>query len=312
MQFTAPGHQERVGVAGVVDAQRDIGQHLFREAVAQVARGHVLAVATRKRRRVDLEIHRQRRLVDHDRRQRLGRIDRSERRADREFVDAGDEHDVAGLRGLDRRALDSGEREASARPSPSAQPARRRAVRSIRRPPVRPRGGRGGSGRCRAARRSSNNRARQSGTAAAGRGRPPEWARARGSFRTAGACRRLRRAECTLATLTSSVAQPFNADAYTTGKSSCSSVAPIRSKSSNVWLTTHSGRAPGRSTLFTTTIGARPSFSAFSVTKRVCGIGPSTASTSSRTPSTIPSTRSTSPPKSAWPGVSTMLMWVSP
>jgi hypothetical protein len=35
------------------------------------------------------------------------------------------------------------------------------------------------------------------------------------------------------------------------------------------------------------------------VTKRVCGIGPSTASTSKSTESTIDSTRSTSPPKSA-------------
>ena len=43
-------------------------------------------------------------------------------------------------------------------------------------------------------------------------------------------------------------------------------------------------------------------------TKRVCGMGPSKASTSSRTPSAIFSTRSTSPPKSAWPGVSMMLM----
>ena len=42
-------------------------------------------------------------------------------------------------------------------------------------------------------------------------------------------------------------------------------------------------------------------------TKRVCGSGPS-ASTSSRTPSTIVSARSTSPPKSACPGVSTMLI----
>ena len=42
--------------------------------------------------------------------------------------------------------------------------------------------------------------------------------------------------------------------------------------------------------------------SAFRVTKRVCGIGPSTASTRSSTPSTIDSTRSTSPPKSACPG----------
>ena len=49
--------------------------------------------------------------------------------------------------------------------------------------------------------------------------------------------------ECAFATLTSVVAQPFNADAYTTGKSSCASVAPMRSKSSKVWLTTHSGRA---------------------------------------------------------------------
>jgi hypothetical protein len=85
----------------------------------------------------------------------------------------------------------------------------------------------------------------------------------------------------------------------------------MRSNNSNVWLTTHSGRAPGRSTLLTTTIGCSPSCKAFSVTKRVCGIGPSTASTSSSTPSTIPSTRSTSPPKSAWPGVSTMLISVS-
>ncbi len=40
----------------------------------------------------------------------------------------------------------------------------------------------------------------------------------------------------------------------------------------------------------------------------VCGIGPSAASTSTIAPSTIDRMRSTSPPKSAWPGVSTMLM----
>ena len=43
-------------------------------------------------------------------------------------------------------------------------------------------------------------------------------------------------------------------------------------------------------------------------TKRVWGKGPSAASTRSRTPSTSVSVRSTSPPKSAWPGVSTMLI----
>ncbi len=39
-------------------------------------------------------------------------------------------------------------------------------------------------------------------------------------------------------------------------------------------------------------------------------MGPSKASTSRQTESTILRTRSTSPPKSAWPGVSTMLMRV--
>jgi hypothetical protein len=56
----------------------------------------------------------------------------------------------------------------------------------------------------------------------------------------------------------------------------------------------------------------RPSSSALRSTKRVCGMTPSTASTSSSTPSTMFSTRSTSPPKSAWPGVSTMLILTPP
>src|SRR3954454_20525855 len=66
-------------------------------------------------------------------------------------------------------------------------------------------------------------------------------------------------------------------------------------------------RASGRSTLLTTRMTGRRASSALRSTKRVCGSGPSLASTSSRTPSTIVSPRSTSPPKSAWPGVSTML-----
>lgn len=148
---------------------------------------------------------------------------------------------------------------------------------------------------------------------------------------------------------------PLTPDAYTMGKSHCSSLAPRSMNSSKVESTTHSGRAAGRSILFTTTTtwvrggGGRwegasvrqgckgcaqwahqaqgrirpvrmrgfsgpplacprpllacPTFlfscSAFLVTKRVCGIGPSTLSTSSTTPSHMLSTRSTSPPKSA-------------
>ena len=61
-------------------------------------------------------------------------------------------------------------------------------------------------------------------------------------------------------------------------------------------------RASGRSTLLMTRITGSRASSALRSTKRVCGSGPSAASTSSSTPSTIASARSTSPPKSAWPG----------
>ncbi len=95
------------------------------------------------------------------------------------------------------------------------------------------------------------------------------------------------------------------------GKSSCSSVASSAANRSKHSLTTSLGRASGLSTLLTQTIGFRPIFSALPTTNLVCGIGPSAASTSTIAPSTIDRMRSTSPPKSAWPGVSTMLMRVS-
>ena len=85
-------------------------------------------------------------------------------------------------------------------------------------------------------------------------------------------------------------------------------MAPRSAIRSKVRSTTSSGRASIRSILLTTTMGLRPSSKALRSTKRVWGIGPSAASTRRRQPSTMPSTRSTSPPKSVWPGVSTMLI----
>jgi len=106
----------------------------------------------------------------------------------------------------------------------------------------------------------------------------------------------------------SRAAQPCLAEAYSTGKSSCSSVAPSDAKRSNSWEWTSPQRcavAEGRSALFRTTMGVSPRASALPSTNLVWLSGPSDASTSSTAPSTIPSTRSTSPPKSACPGVST-------
>ncbi len=82
-------------------------------------------------------------------------------------------------------------------------------------------------------------------------------------------------------------------------------------KSSRTSSKTSLGRAPGLSILFKTTIGLTPASKAFFNTKRVCGIGPSYASTSNKAPSTMCMIRSTSPPKSACPGVSKMLIVVS-
>src|SRR3954447_24894129 len=109
-----------------------------------------------------------------------------------------------------------------------------------------------------------------------------------------------------------SPARPSRAIAYTMGNSICSGLASRSRKSSYTSSTTSLVRASGRSTLLTTSTTGSFASSALRRTKRVCGSGPSEASTRSSTPSTIVSPRSTSPPKSAWPGVSTMLIFTSP
>ena len=105
--------------------------------------------------------------------------------------------------------------------------------------------------------------------------------------------------------------QPLRPDPYRMGKSSCSSVASRFAKRSKISFKTSRWRSSGRSILLMATMGRRPRFRAFETTNLVCGSGPSDASTRTITPSTMFKMRSTSPPKSAWPGVSTMLMRIS-
>ena len=69
-----------------------------------------------------------------------------------------------------------------------------------------------------------------------------------------------------------------------------------------------SGRRGGVGLLDVTRMTGRLASSVLRSTNLVWGSGPSLASTSRMARSTIDSPRSTSPPKSAWPGVSTMLM----
>ncbi len=83
-------------------------------------------------------------------------------------------------------------------------------------------------------------------------------------------------------------------------------------KSSYTSSTTSLMRASGRSTLLMHRMTGILAAKALRRTNRVCGSGPSEASTSSTTPSTMDRPRSTSPPKSAWPGVSMMLRVMPP
>ena len=92
---------------------------------------------------------------------------------------------------------------------------------------------------------------------------------------------------------------PLLAEAYTNGLSNWSSVASKSINNSNTSSLTSKILASFLSILLITTITFKFNSSAFCNTKRVCGIGPSNASTTKSTPSTIFKTRSTSPPKSA-------------
>ena len=113
------------------------------------------------------------------------------------------------------------------------------------------------------------------------------------------------------ATVRFAVAIPFFAEAKMKGESSCVSLAFKSMNNSKTSSSTSVGLASGRSILFTHTTTGRSNSNALRRTNLVCGIGPSNASTTRMTPFTIFSTRSTSPPKSAWPGVSMMLIFVS-
>ena len=106
------------------------------------------------------------------------------------------------------------------------------------------------------------------------------------------------------------MANPFKLLAKMNGKSIKSSLSVSSVKRSKTLSSAVSGSAAGLSILLITTIIFKPNSSALDRTNLVCGIGPSAASTIKRAPSTIPNTRSTSPPKSACPGVSTTLILV--
>ena len=104
-----PEHLEGIGGAGVFDAQRNVGEQFFFEALAQVARGDVLALLARERGSVDGEQHGDGGLVDRDVGQRRGILGFGDGLADGDAFHAGDGDDVAQFGFRDVGALEAGE-----------------------------------------------------------------------------------------------------------------------------------------------------------------------------------------------------------
>ena len=95
------------------------------------------------------------------------------------------------------------------------------------------------------------------------------------------------------------------------GNSICLSFASKSINKSYTSSTTSSIRASGLSILLIAKITGKSLSRAFFKTNLVWGKGPSLESTKRSTPSTKLRLLSTSPPKSAWPGVSTILIFIS-
>ena len=103
LELAPAGDLEHVGLAGVVDLDGDVAQHLAGQAVAEVAAGDVLADLAGQRRRVDAERHAQHGLVDGEAGERVGVGRVGERVADLDLGEAGQHEQVAGDDLLGRR-----------------------------------------------------------------------------------------------------------------------------------------------------------------------------------------------------------------
>ncbi len=109
MQLAASLDAEHVGLVRVLDAQGDVALQLPLQALAELTAGDELAFAPGERGGVHLEVHRNRRLVDPNRRQAFRRLRVAHGETNVDVLDAGHGDDVAGERLFDRRTLKAGE-----------------------------------------------------------------------------------------------------------------------------------------------------------------------------------------------------------
>ena len=301
LQLAAAGDLHRILLGRLGDPQRDVAFRLAQQPLADHPALHLVALGAGERRIVDAEGHRQGRRIDRLRRQgerHLGRADRVRHRGLRQ---PGNRHDVARRGFLDAGPLQAAEGQHLGQAAFLDQMAF--AVEHLD-----------------DLVRLDRARADAPGDDAAEIGiglqdgaehaeravlGPAAAPRAGSSGRTAAPC----------PGPSGPRAPPPSSLPWPSRRGSGNRAAPRWRRARRTGRRPRSppptGRASGRSTLLMTTIGLRPTLSAFDTTNLVCGSGPSAASTSTSAPSTMLRMRSTSPPKSAWPGVSTMLMRVS-
>ena len=105
LHFTTARHGEDLRVTGLCDAQGDIGARLLHEAVPDVAGGDEFAVLSGERAVVDREFHLNGRRVNRDVGQRRACFAVANRLADEHVLEAGQAHNVAGVRLLHLDAL---------------------------------------------------------------------------------------------------------------------------------------------------------------------------------------------------------------
>ena len=111
VQFATAGDAEHVGVAGFIDAQRDVDQQFLGQAFADLAAGDELAFGAGQRRRVDHEVHVQRRFVHRQHRQADRVFAVADGDADADGVQPGNDDDVAGFGFFHRHAVQTLEAE---------------------------------------------------------------------------------------------------------------------------------------------------------------------------------------------------------
>ena len=95
LQLTASHHLEGIRAAGFLYPQRYVGQQLFVEAFAQIARRHIRAFPSRKWRSIHRKLHGDGRLVDGNVRQRRRIFCAGNRLSDSDALHSSHSHDVA-------------------------------------------------------------------------------------------------------------------------------------------------------------------------------------------------------------------------